>query len=92
MAIRVARGDIAFFKYLFESYEGVAIVRTVQTIDRDNIVIAVLATDDFVAEADAILADVERFGSPPFTKVRLPAVCEEDWFLEQWSREADGDE
>ena len=86
-AIRVAREDIAYFKYLFESYEGVAIVRTVRTIDAATAVIAVLATRDFVLEADAILRDVEASGVPPIEAVPLPPVCTEDWFLAEWRRE-----
>lgn len=87
--LRVARRDIAYFKYLFESYEGVAILRTVETLDRDTAVIAVLATPDFVAEAEAILRDVEAVGSPDIAPAVLPAVCREDWFLAAWTREPD---
>jgi hypothetical protein len=87
-AIVVPRETIAYFKYLFESYEGVAIVRTVETIDRASVAIAILATPDFVAEAEAILRDVERHGAPAFTAVTLPPVCREDWFLARWARDA----
>src|SRR5215472_4331508 len=86
-AIRVARDDIAYFKYLFESYEGVAIVRTVETIDHASAVIAVLATEDFVAEAEAILAWVIERGAPAIVPVVLPPVCTEDWFLAAWTRD-----
>jgi hypothetical protein len=85
-ALRVARDDIAYFKYLFESYEGVAIVRTVETIDRYTAIIAVLATADFVAEAEAILRDVAAAGQPPLESVALPPTCTEDWFLAAWTR------
>jgi hypothetical protein len=71
----------------FESYEGVAIVRTVETSDRKRVAIAVLATPDFVGEAEAILCYVERDGAPPFTAVALPPVCREDWFLARWVRD-----
>jgi uncharacterized protein DUF4911 len=86
-AIDVAREEIAYFKYLFESYEGVAIVRTVETHPGGRTVIAILATEDFVAEADAILLDVARVGAPQFVATALPPVCTEDWFLETWARD-----
>lgn len=85
--IRVAREEIAYFKYLFESYEGVAIVRTVETRDDGTVTIALLATADFVAETEAILDDVRERGAPSFADEPLPAVCTEDWFLSAWSRE-----
>lgn len=86
-AIRVQRVEIAYFKYLFESYEGVAIVRTVRTEGRETAVIAILATPDFVAEAETILRDVETTGSPEFELVPLPPECTEDWFLATWVRD-----
>jgi len=89
--IRVQREEIAYFKFLFESYEGVAIVRTVETQGDGTVVIALLATEDFVHEAEAILDDVRERGARPFTSAPLPAVCTEDWFLSAWVRDA-GDE
>ena len=87
--IRVARVDIAYFKSLFECYEGVALIRTVETRDDGSAVIAILATSDFRGETDAILADVADRGAPAFAAAGLPAACNEDWFLSTWIREAD---
>lgn len=89
--IRVAREDIAYFKFLFESYEGVALIRTVETLGDGSVVIAVLATGDFRGETDAILADVAARGAPTFTPAALPAACTEDWFLSTWVRDAGDD-
>lgn len=86
--IRVAREDIAYFKFLFESYEGVAIIRTVETRADGEVIIAVLATADFRAETDAILDDVHARGAPAFVPADLPDVCNEDWFLSTWVRDA----
>jgi hypothetical protein len=86
-ALRVPRREISTLKYLFESYEGVAIVRTVETVDAATAVVALLAPPDQVGEADAILDDLERTASPPIVPAELPAVCHEDWFLEEWVRE-----
>lgn len=89
--LRVVRADIAFFKFLFESYEGVGIIRTVENLAGGEVLIAVLATADFVAEVDAILDDVGARGTPPFACAALPRVCTEDWFLSAWVRDgADG--
>ncbi|MBI1818359.1 MAG: DUF4911 domain-containing protein [Deltaproteobacteria bacterium] len=54
--LRVARRDIAFIKFVFESYEDVAIVRTV---DRKTAVIVVLAVPDAVEHTRAILASLD---------------------------------
>lgn len=89
--IRVARGDIAYFKFLFESYEGVALIRTVESLADGSVVIAILATGDFRGETDAILADVAEHCAPAFAPADLPAACTEDWFLSTWVRDA-GDE
>jgi hypothetical protein len=86
--IRVAREDLAYFKCLFESYEGVALIRTVETLPDGGVIIAILATSDFRGETDAILADVARYGAPAFAVAALPAVCTEDWFLSTWVRDA----
>jgi hypothetical protein len=83
-AIRITREDLAFFKSLYETYEGVALIRTVENPGDGSVVIAILATADFRGETDAILADIASRGAPPFTTVSLPAVCTEDWFLSAW--------
>lgn len=88
--IRVPRVEIAFWKNLFESYEGVAIIRTVETLDDGNALIALLATEDFLGETDAILDDVASRGTPSFSPAPLPAQCTEDWFLSTWVRDGDG--
>ncbi len=87
-AIRLAREDIAFFKSLFECYEGVAIIRTVESRAGQDAIIALLATADFRADTDAILDDVHARGAPAFAAADLPDVCNEDWFLSAWMRDA----
>ena len=44
--------EIAYVKFLFESYEGVAVVRT---LDRRAATLVVLVAPDFVAEARAVV-------------------------------------
>lgn len=86
-ALLVARRDIAFWKHVFESHEGVAILRTVETLDREHAVVALLATPDWTVVASEILASIEEAGAPPFAHRPLPAACHEDWFLATWVRE-----
>jgi len=50
--VRLPPEEIAYVKFVFESYEGVAVVRTV---DRRRAVIALLVVPDFLAAARGIL-------------------------------------
>ncbi len=60
--------DIAVAKFVFESYEGVGIVRT---LNRRQAIIVVLAVTDFEATARGIieslrdLIDIEEVAAPP---------------------------
>jgi hypothetical protein len=74
--LRVAPTDIALIKFLFESYEGVAIVRTV---DRRAAVIVALVSRDFLAVARAILDDVRA--RVAIEEIPPPADAGEDWLL-----------
>lgn len=51
--LEVPRREIAYVKFVFESYEGVAVTRT---LDRHRALLAVLAVPDFVPQARAIVA------------------------------------
>ncbi len=84
-AFRTGREDVAFWKHLFESFEDVAVVRTAANEGPDAIV-ALVATRDFVEEAESVLDDVVRRGAPRVVATALPAHCREDWFLTEWSR------
>ena len=63
-------------KFLFESYEGVAIVRTV---DRRTAIIVVLVSPDFLAVARAILDDLQQ--RVPIEQIAPPTEAGEDWLL-----------
>jgi hypothetical protein len=54
--LRVLPADIALIKFLFESYEGVGIVRTV---DACVAIIVVLAVADFLPVAREIIHDLQ---------------------------------
>ncbi len=51
--LRVPRQEIAYVKFVFESYEGVAVTRT---LDRHAALLAVLVAPDFLPLARAIVA------------------------------------
>lgn len=80
--LRVAPVDIALVKFLFESYEGVAIVRTV---DRHAAVIVALVSGDFLDVARGILADLRtRVG---IEEIPPPPAAGEDWLLQLLEKE-----
>jgi len=63
ICLRVPRREIAYVKFVFESYEGVA---TVRTLDRHRATLVVLTTPDFERVARAVVASLAAEG-----------VCEE---------------
>ncbi len=76
--LRVAPADIAFVKFVFESYEGVGIVRT---IDRHVAVIVVLAVADFLDTAREILESLQA--AIPWTEVDAPPLPADDWLMRE---------
>jgi uncharacterized protein DUF4911 len=76
--LRLAPGDIAFVKFLFESYEEVAIVRTV---DRHEAIIVVLAMHDFLPVVRAILEEVRA--TIECTEVAVPPAEMDDWLMRE---------
>jgi len=51
--LRLPRAEIAYVKFVFESYEGVAVVRT---LDRHAALLVVLVAPDFEADARRVVA------------------------------------
>jgi hypothetical protein len=72
--LRVPRREIAYVKFVFESYEGVAIVRT---LDPREARLVVLAAADFVAQARAVVAALHDEGVAE--ELALPAGPPPDW-------------
>jgi hypothetical protein len=66
--LRLPPGDIAYVKFILESYEGIAVMRT---IDRAAALIVVLAAADFERDARAILESLR--GDVPWSEVPPPA-------------------
>jgi hypothetical protein len=60
---------IAYVKFIFESYEEVGIIRTV---DRKKAIIVLLAMDDFLDTARSILASIQR--DVPLPEIPRPPI------------------
>jgi len=80
--LEVAAEHIAYIKFIFESYEEVGIIRTV---DRKKAIIVLLAMNDFVAVARAILASLEK--EVPLREIARPANVQDDWFMVELAAE-----
>ena len=67
---------IAYVKFIFESYEDVGIIRTV---DRKKSIIVLLAMNDFMVTARGILESLKR--EVPLTEIPRPANSADDWLM-----------
>jgi hypothetical protein len=74
--LAVAPPDIAAVKFIFESYEEVGVVRT---LDRHAALIVILVVPDFLAVAEAIVAELER--DYAVRRVPMPPEAASDWLL-----------
>lgn len=78
--------DIAYVKFIFESYEGVGVVRTV---DRKKSIIVLLVVDDFLNVARSILTSLE--GEVSLSEIARPDEIGEDWLMKELATEPTGD-
>ncbi len=76
--LQLAPQDIALVKFLFESYEEVGLVRTV---DRQTAVIVVLVLPDFLPVARAILDDLHT--QITFAEIDAPPRPGDDWLMRE---------
>ena len=76
---------IAYIKFIFESYEEVGIIRTV---DRKKAVIVLLAMHDFLATARQILDSLKK--DIPFAEIPRPTDMTDDWFMAELAEESSG--
>lgn len=70
--------DIAYIKFILESYEGVGMIRTV---DRHKAVIVFLVVEDFSSIARDLLASLEK--EIPLKEIVRPKDGGEDWFMNE---------
>jgi len=70
--------DIAYIKFILESYDGVGIIRTV---DRKRAVIVALVVEDFLATARALFASVKN--EIEIAEIPRPAEIGDDWLMRE---------
>jgi uncharacterized protein DUF4911 len=74
---------IAYIKFIFESYEEVGIIRTV---DRRKAIIVLLAVPDFAVVAQRILLSLKQ--EIPLEEIPRPADMSADWLMTELAAEA----
>jgi hypothetical protein len=67
---------IAYIKFIFESYEEIGIIRTV---DRNKAIIVLLAVADYVEVARQLVASLMT--EVPLTEIPRPADLSDDWLM-----------
>lgn len=83
--LRLAPVDIAFLKFLFESYEEVAIVRT---LDRRAAVLVVLVCNDYLDVAREILRSAAEVIQ--LEEIPPPPDMGDDWLMKLMQTEEVG--
>ena len=74
---------IAYIKFIFESYEDVGIIRTV---DRRKSIIVLLAMNDFIDTARKILDSIRQ--DIPLAEIPRPSDIADDWFMAELATES----
>ncbi len=74
--LELSPAHIAYVKFIFESYEEVGIIRT---IDNRKAIVVLLAMADFVETARAILDSIRD--DIPLREIPRPAAMKDDWFM-----------
>jgi hypothetical protein len=80
--LEIRREDIAYVKFIVESYEAVGIVRTV---DRKKAVIVLLVAKDFQETARSILASLKN--DVTLNEISRPVDIGDDWLLRELATE-----
>ena len=76
---------IAYIKFIFESYEEVGLIRTV---DRKKAIIVLLAAPDFAVVAREILLSLKR--DVPLKEIPQPSDIGADWLMTELAAESIG--
>ena len=76
--LELSPADIAYIKFIFESYEEVGIIRTV---DNRQAVVVLLAMEDFIGVARGILESIRR--DILVREIPRPAETKDDWFMSE---------
>jgi hypothetical protein len=76
---------IAYIKFIFESYEEVGLIRTV---DRKQAIIVLLAAPDFAVVAREILLSLKQ--EVPLEEIPRPSDVSADWLMTELAAESIG--
>ena len=81
--LEVPPEHIAYVKFIFESYEEIGIIRTVE---RHKAIIVLLAMPDFADIARDILQSIKE--DVPLREIPRPADTQDDWLMAELSTES----
>lgn len=74
--LEICPSDIAYIKFILESYEEVGIIRT---IDRKKAIIVLLAVSDFIEVARAIVKSLQQ--EVTLIEIPPPLDVSDDWLM-----------
>jgi Domain of unknown function (DUF4911) len=74
--------DIAYVKFVLESYDGVGIIRT---IDRKKAVIVALVVEDFLTTAQALFESLKN--EIDIVEIARPDGFADDWLMQELATE-----
>ena len=74
--LEICPSDIAYIKFILESYEEVGIIRT---IDRKKAIIVLLAVSDFIEVARAIVKSLQQ--EVTLIEIPPPPDLSDDWLM-----------
>lgn len=74
--LEICPSDIAYIKFILESYEEVGIIRT---IDRKKAIIVLLAVSDFIEVARAIVISLQQ--EVTLIEIPPPPDLSDDWLM-----------
>lgn len=76
--LEICPSDIAYIKFILESYEEVGIIRT---IDRKKAIIVLLAVSDFIEVASAIVKSLQQ--EVTLNEIPPPLDLSDDWLMSE---------
>lgn len=74
--LEICPKDIAYIKFILESYEEVGIIRT---IDRKKAIVVLLAVSDFIEVARAIVKSLQQ--EVTLIEISPPPDLSDDWLM-----------
>ena len=74
--LEICHKDIAYIKFILESYEEVGIIRT---IDRKKAIVVLLAVSDFIEVARAIVKSLQQ--EVTLIEIPPPPDLSDDWLM-----------